>query len=161
MPCSKKLDFRFKTSDIVTLKDSITKKIKSRWLDRKLFIEEMQRLATVLEYDAIDFSHVVITLRVKQDNLYTICNVEFRISEMFPKTLPLISVHDLQTQYSTILTSSKISASAASSSSSSSSSSSRNKSMEGLTGASPSFSVERLARELLLSVASEVIIYPR
>ena len=156
MPCSKKLDFRFKTSDIVTLKDSITKKIKSKWLDRKLFIEEMQRLATVLEYDAIDFSHVVITLRVKQDNLYTICNVEFRISEMFPKTLPLISVHDLQTQYSTILTSSKISASAASSSSSS-----RNKSMEGLTGASPSFSVERLARELLLSVASEVIIHPR
>ena len=153
MPSTKKLDFRFKSSDIVNLKDSIAKKIKTRWLDRKLFIEEMQRLATVLEYDAIDFSHVAITLRVKKNNLYTICNVEFRISESFPKSLPLISVHDLQTQYSTILDASKVAAFA---SSSSSSSSSRSKTKDGLTGASPCFSVERLARELLLSVASEV-----
>ena len=152
MPCTKKLDFRFKSSDIVNLKDSIAKKIKTRWLDRKLFIEEMQRLATVLEYDAIDFSHVAITLRVKKNNLYTICNVEFRISESFPKSLPLISVHDLQTQYSTILDASKVAAFA----SSSSSSSSRSKTKDGLTGSSPCFSVERLARELLLSVASEV-----
>ena len=156
MPCTKKIDFRFKSTDIVYLKDIISKKIKSRWSGRKLFIEEMQRLATVLEYDAIDFSHVVITLRIKQDNLYTICNVEFRISESFPKSLPLISVHDLQTQYSTILASSKISAS----SSSASSSTSRSKAKDGLTGASPCFSVERLARELLLSVASEVTTYP-
>ena len=152
MPSTKKLDFRFKSSDIVNLKDSIAKKIKTRWLDRKLFIEEMQRLATVLEYDAIDFSHVAITLRVKKNNLYTICNVEFRISESFPKSLPLISVHDLQTQYSTILDASKVAAFA----SSSSSSSSRSKTKDGLTGSSPCFSVERLARELLLSVASEV-----
>jgi hypothetical protein len=120
-----------KSDDIIELISSLEDSFRTSWLGRKVFVEELQRLASVLEYDGIDFSYVLIAVRVKNDTMYTVCNVEFRLSESFPRTAPLISVHDLQTNFSTPIATSKVTI-------------------------NESFAVERIARELLLLAATEI-----
>ena len=77
----------------------------SRWNQRQLFIKELSCISVVLEFDAIDFSFVVIALRLRHELLCTVCTVEYRLPIGFPdnNAMPLMSVHDLQTGHSSVL----------------------------------------------------------
>jgi hypothetical protein len=138
MPCSRNIDFpnnlpgcSGEDFNLIDLMPYIENKILSSLTYRKSFVEELQRLAAVLEYDAIDFSFCMIALRMKHNNMYTICTVEFRLTHSFPATIPLLSLHDLQNAFSAPIDTSPLKL-------------------------SKSWSPERIARELLLLI-SEVI----
>lgn len=83
--------------------------ISFRWLHRKRFIEELHKLASVVEYDAVDFSFIAIAVRIQKGKLITVCSVEFKLTPSFPTVLPLIAIHDLQNTFSFPLESSSIS----------------------------------------------------
>ena len=115
MPCSKNIDFPKNSNknltddnELIDLIPSIESKILKSWRSRKLFIEELKQISAVLEYDAIDFSYVSIVLRMKYNNMYTICTIEFRISHFFPAAIPLMSLHDLQNAFSTPIDTSSV-----------------------------------------------------
>lgn len=116
MPCSKNLEFpktlngnsSFDDTELIDLIPSIESKIINPWNDRKLFLEELQKLTSVLEFDAVDFSFVLIALRMKHNNMYTICTIEFRLSHLFPSQMPLVSLHDLQNSFSSPIETSSI-----------------------------------------------------
>ena len=107
MPCSRNIEFptRFNGASnndmsLIDFLPYVEGKILSSLSYRKSFLEELLRLTAVLEYDAIDFSFVLIAVRMKHNNMYTICTVEFRLTHSFPSTLPLLSLHDLQDAFS-------------------------------------------------------------
>ena len=115
MLCSKNIEFPKKCNDnssnendIIDLIPFIESKILSSWNNRKIFLEELKKLTAVLEYDAVDFSFVIIALRMKYNNMYTICTVEFKLSCLFPSILPLTCLHDLQNAFSTPIDTSSI-----------------------------------------------------
>ena len=115
MTCSKNIDFPTNyganTTDensVIDLVPFIETRILSPWNNRKMFLEELKNLTAVLEYDAIDFSFVLIALRMKHDNMYTICTVEFKLSSSFPSVMPLTCLHDLQNPFSTPIDTSSI-----------------------------------------------------
>ena len=115
MICSKNIEFPTNygantsdENDIIDLIPFIETKILSAWNSRKMFLEELKKLTAVLEYDAIDFSFVLIALRMKYENMYTICTVEFKLSNSFPSVMPLTCLHDLQNPFSTPIDTSSI-----------------------------------------------------
>jgi hypothetical protein len=85
---------------------TVIQKMAEKWAVRKEFIEELSRVAAVLEFDAVDFSYVVIAVRIKRGQLCTLCTVDYRLQATFPETKPLMSTFDLQTGTSTVLDSS-------------------------------------------------------
>jgi len=83
--------------------NNIVRKMADKWSARKQFIEELSRIAAVLEFDALDFSFVVIAVRIKRGQLCTLCTVDYRLQSTFPETKPLMSIYDLQTGTSTVM----------------------------------------------------------
>jgi hypothetical protein len=114
MVCSKNIDFHKNNGNInddnylLELFPNIEERLSINWLKRKAFLEELQRLIAVLEYDAVDFSFIMIALRMKHDKMYTLCTVEFRLSHLFPMQLPLMKLHDLQNSFDSNIDTSSI-----------------------------------------------------
>jgi hypothetical protein len=113
MSCSKAIDFPRRMPDndnfdIYEYISQVEKKFTASWTSRKAFVAELQRIASVIEIDANDFSFVVILLRMKHENMYTLCTVEFRLHCNFPSVIPLASLHDLQNSFSTPIDTSSI-----------------------------------------------------
>jgi hypothetical protein len=79
--------------DYVTL---IEHKLYTNWNKRKLFIQELQNISTVIEFDPIDFSYVAICIKLTKDKLFVLCTVEIRLSDGFPISAPLLVVNDIQ-----------------------------------------------------------------
>ena len=77
----------------------------------------------------------MITMRMKYNNMYIVCTIDFRLSHHFPSTIPLISLHDLQNSYSTPI---------------------KTEFNTTIKRTMHLWSVQRLARELLLSASSEI-----
>jgi hypothetical protein len=98
----------FKVEDICGY---VEDKIFKQWYYRKLFTEEMMKSAAVLEYDAIDFSYVLIVIRLKYNNAFASCTVEFVFTH--PMVMPNIEVQDLLNSFDTKLETSSISTSQA------------------------------------------------
>jgi hypothetical protein len=113
MVCSKNIDFHKNNNSnddnyLLELFPNIEERLSINWLKRKAFLEELQRLIAVLEYDAVDFSFIMIALRMKHDKMYTLCTVEFRLSHLFPMQLPLMKLHDLQNSFDSNIDTSSI-----------------------------------------------------
>lgn len=115
MPCSRNIEFpsRFNgvsnnDMSLIDFLPHVESKILTGLTCRKSFLEELLRLTAVLEYDAIDFSFVLIAIRMKHNSMHTICAVEFRLTHSFPSTLPLLSLHDLQNAFSAPIDTSSI-----------------------------------------------------
>ena len=116
MKCSSKLEFSqtykdnrindFKVEDICGY---VEDKIFKQWYYRKLFTEEMMKSAAVLEYDAIDFSYILIAIRLKYNNAFASCTVQFVFTD--PMELPDIEVQDLLNSFKTTLDASFLNAS--------------------------------------------------
>lgn len=107
MPCSRNLEFQnnfmgisSENISIIDIIPYVESKVLASIASRKSFLEELHRFTAVLEYDAIDFSFILIALRMKYNNMYTICTVEIRLTHSFPLSIPLLSLHDLQNSFS-------------------------------------------------------------
>ena len=138
MPCSRNLDFQnsfhgmsLEDISIIDILPYVENKVLTSIASRKSFLEEMQRFTAVLEYDAIDFAFILIALRMKYNNMYTICTVEIRLTHSFPLSIPLLSLHDLQNSFSAPVDTSSIKL-------------------------NKSYTPEKLARELLLLTSSVI-----
>lgn len=138
MPCSRNLDFQnsfqgISSEDIsiIDILPHVENKVLTSIASRKLFLEELQRFTAILEYDAIDFAFILIALRMKYNNMYTICTVEIRLAHSFPMSIPLLSLHDLQNSFSAPVDTSSIKL-------------------------NKSWGPEKLARELLLLTSSVI-----
>mmetsp|Transcript_5506 Transcript_5506/g.5684 ORF Transcript_5506/g.5684 Transcript_5506/m.5684 type:complete len:347 (+) Transcript_5506:213-1253(+) len=80
---------------------AVESKLTYSWSSRRGFMEELRRIAAVVEFDPVDFSFISIVLRQKLGKRYVVCTVEIRFSSSFPNTAPYLTIYDLQTTYST------------------------------------------------------------
>lgn len=99
------------STDVVPVHDVCffaVRQIADKWMFRKRFVEELSRIAAVIEFDAFDFSHIVIGVRLRRGQLCTVCTADIRLTAGFPMSLPLISIYDLLTSTSTVLNASAI-----------------------------------------------------
>eukprot|EP01041_Mallomonas_annulata_P011761 gene11761-24661_t len=105
MPCSKFIEIPKWTSDTIILDYllEIESRLAGSWTARRLFLEELQRIAAVVEFDPIDFSFVSIAIRLKLNKVFAVCTVEMRLSHTFPSTAPLLAIFDLQTAFSSVI----------------------------------------------------------
>jgi hypothetical protein len=103
LPCSRLIEYPSigkdaNIGDYIQLVENI---LSSKLAGRRGFVFELRRLTAVVEFDAIDFSSVSIAVRIKRGNMFTLCIVDFRLTSGFPDAMPLVSLHDLQTSFST------------------------------------------------------------
>jgi hypothetical protein len=82
----------FKIEDVSTYYE---KKIVKQWLYRKRLTEELMKNSAVLEYDAIDFSYILLGIRLKRNNAFASCTVSFTFKEAMVMAVPKIVVHDI------------------------------------------------------------------
>jgi hypothetical protein len=67
------------------------------WIIRKSFIQELQRISAVAEFDAIDFSSATIILRLTRNKMVLICSVDMTLpTHLSPGSAISLLVHDLQ-----------------------------------------------------------------
>ena len=102
LPCTKALSFPsfgadMQVSDYTSMAENI---ISMNLSQRRTFVLEMLRISASIEFDALDFSFVAFTVRLKSASMFSVCVVEVRLSHAFPDTLPLASIHDLSTNFS-------------------------------------------------------------
>ena len=102
MPCSKAMDIPRWNPDTMLFDylPMLENRIFAGWFSRHSFVQELQRIAAVIEFDPIDFSFVSFVLRLKQNNLFTVCAVEIRLNS-FPSLAPLLALYDMQTTFTT------------------------------------------------------------
>jgi len=87
MQTSKNVEIPKCQSDAMILFDYlpfVETKMCSSWLLRKQFIRTLQKIAKVVEYDAVDFSTVSMALKLRNGNLFTVCLLEIRLNHHFP-----------------------------------------------------------------------------
>ena len=63
------------------------------------------KVSVVLEYDAIDFSYVIIAIRLKYNNVYAMCTIEFIFLDPL---IPTITINDILKSFNTSLDTSSI-----------------------------------------------------
>jgi len=66
------------------------------WSKKKLYIEELTRIACVTEFNPVDFSFASLLIRLKYNKLFTLFLVNIRIAAVFPKHSPVLTIYDLQ-----------------------------------------------------------------
>jgi hypothetical protein len=66
---------------------------------------KLMKVSVVLEYDAIDFSYVIIAIRLKYNNVYAMCTIEFIFLDPL---IPTITINDILKSFNTSLDTSSI-----------------------------------------------------
>jgi hypothetical protein len=116
LSCTRQIDFQSQTCtldeqpdmeengltvDLIDALRGIERDILERLAQRKAFIEALATIAALVEFDAADFSCVVIAVRMKHEAMCTICSIHFRLPWTFPQAAPEVTVNDLQNGYAT------------------------------------------------------------
>jgi len=99
--CSSKLELNaifkdnrvndFKIEDVCT---NLEKKIIRQWYYRKRFTEELVKNSAVLEYDTIDFSYILLGIRIKCNSSFASCTVSFTFKEP-AMPVPKVVLHEM------------------------------------------------------------------
>lgn len=85
--------------NIINVIEREEKRLVNTWLKRKLFVEEIIGIATIIEYDPIDFSFISFAVRLKKGRLFSLCICECKFYNPL-LLLPLVSIHDFQNTFS-------------------------------------------------------------
>jgi hypothetical protein len=106
LPCCRVIDVPKWNFEKLTIFEYITqleKLVLSNWEVRHLFMNHLQKISAVYEFDAIDFSYAAFVLRAKQKNMFSMCSIEVKLTSSFPKEPPMVTFFDMKTSLSTIV----------------------------------------------------------
>lgn len=108
LPCSRLVEYPVYTkgvsiADYLALSENI---LSSRLALRRAFVLEIARIGALIEFDAVDFSSVILAVRIKSHDRFSVCVAEVRLTHAFPDVMPLASAYDLLTNLSTPIESS-------------------------------------------------------
>ena len=109
-PCTSNIDLsksklnisnKIDSTNLFEIINKIELKIINEWLLRKKFIMEFFKLnVSIIEYDSIDYSFIMMSVRMKHNNMITLCSIEIKLIGSITTTKPLLSIHDLQNRFS-------------------------------------------------------------
>lgn len=81
----------------------LEKIVLDNWEVRYLFMRQLQKISAVVELDAIDFAYAAVVLRAKQNQMFSMCSIEIKLTASFPTEPPMITFFDMKTTLSTIV----------------------------------------------------------